>query len=78
MGNDLDHYEAYYSGKLWSLIPAVYRAQDTDQYETPGPFRELVERIGAQAAIVRRSIDRLSKFELRESDWKNVRSQSRK
>ena len=59
MTSDLDHYEAYYAGKLWSLLPAVYRAEDTDQFDSSGPLREMINRIGAQAAIVRRSIDRL-------------------
>jgi hypothetical protein len=59
MLDDLDHYEAYYADKLWNLIPAVYRAADSDQFDAAGPLRELVERIGAQAATLRRSIDRL-------------------
>src|SRR5438552_4312120 len=59
MTNDLDHYEAYYADKLWSLLPAIYRAEDTDQFDTNGPLREMVNRIGAQAAILRRSIDRV-------------------
>lgn len=59
MTSDLDHYEAYYADKLWSLLPAVYRAEDTDQFDTNGPLREMVNRIGAQAAILRRSIDRV-------------------
>ncbi len=59
MRNDLDHYEAYYADKLWNLIPTVYRAEDTDQFDAEGPLRELVKRIGVQAAILRRSIDRL-------------------
>lgn len=59
MLDDRDHYEAYYADKLWNLIPAVYRAEDTDQLNSNGPLRELVNRIGAQAAILRRSIDRL-------------------
>jgi hypothetical protein len=54
-----DNYEIYYADKLWALLPAVYRAEDTDQFDANGPLRELVNRIGAQAAIVRRSIDRL-------------------
>jgi hypothetical protein len=56
---DLDHYEIYYADKLWNLIPAIYRTLDTDVYNANGPLRELVNRIGAQAATVRRSIDRL-------------------
>jgi hypothetical protein len=59
MTGDQDHYEAYYADKLWNLLPAVYRALDTDQYNTNGPLRELVNRIGAQAATLRRSIDRM-------------------
>ena len=54
-----DHYGVYYADKLWNLLPAVYRAQDTDQFDTNGPLRELVNRIGAQAANVRRNIDRM-------------------
>jgi hypothetical protein len=71
MLNDRDHYEAYYADKLWNLIPAVYRAVDTDQLDSNGPLRELVNRIGAQAAILRRSIDRLWEDQSIEScdDW---------
>ena len=56
---DLDHYESYYADKLWAMLPAVYRAEDTDAFDQNGPLRELVNRIGAQAAILRRSIDRM-------------------
>jgi len=59
MRRDYDFYEVYYADKLWNLLPAVYRAQDTDLFDKPGPLREMVNRIGVQAAIVRRSIDRL-------------------
>jgi hypothetical protein len=59
MATDTDRYEAWYSYKLWMLLPAVYRAEDSDSLDQPGPLQELVARIGAQAAIVRRSIDRL-------------------
>src|SRR6516162_763425 len=59
MPDDRDHYEIYYADKLWNLLPAVYRSQDTDAYGTNGPLREMVNRIGAQAAILRRSVDRL-------------------
>jgi hypothetical protein len=54
-----DHYEIYYADKLWNLLPAVYRSEDTDQFDAQGPLREIVNRIGAQAAILRRSIDRM-------------------
>lgn len=56
---DLDHYEIYYADKLWKLIPAIYRSLDSDTFGQNGPLREMVNRIGAQAAVVRRSIDRL-------------------
>jgi hypothetical protein len=54
-----DHYDIYYADKLWSLLPAVYRADDTDQFDHSGPLREMVNRIGAQAAILRRRLDRM-------------------
>ena len=54
-----DGYDAYYAERLWQLLPAVYRTADTDSFAAPGPLRELLNRIGAQVAVVRRSIDRL-------------------
>jgi hypothetical protein len=54
-----DGYDAYYAERLWQLLPAVYRTADTDSFTAPGPLRELLNRIGAQVAVVRRSIDRL-------------------
>jgi Phage tail protein (Tail_P2_I) len=54
-----DNYAIYYADKLWNLLPAVYRAQDTDQFGSNGPLREVVNRIGAQVANVRRNIDRM-------------------
>jgi hypothetical protein len=59
MTDDQDRYESYYADKLWNLLPAVYRAEDTDRFGPAGPLRELVNRIGAQAAVLRRGIDRL-------------------
>jgi len=66
MADDVDGYEAYYSAKLWSLLPQIYRTYDATGVFDPnassqpnGPLRELVDRIGAQAANLRRSIDRL-------------------
>jgi hypothetical protein len=53
--NDPDHYEAYYADKLWNLVPEVYRFEDGDA----GPLNALVYRLGREAAILRRSIDRL-------------------
>jgi len=54
-----DGYCTYYAERLWQLMPAVYRTADTDSFDAPGPLRELINRIGAQMAVVRRSIDRL-------------------
>ncbi len=53
-----DNYAQYYAAKLWKLLPAIYRTLDSTPDE-PGPLREMVNRIGAQAAILRRSMDRL-------------------
>jgi len=54
-----DNLEAYFQDKLWNMIPAIYRTLDTDSFNSNGPLREMVNRIGAQAAVLRRSIDRL-------------------
>jgi hypothetical protein len=71
MAVDRDHYEIYYADKLWALLPAIYRTLDTDVFNSNGPLRELVNRISAQAAILRRSIDRLWEDQSIEScdDW---------
>jgi hypothetical protein len=54
-----DGYVAWYQSKLWQLLPAVYRTADGAVSGVAGPLQELVNRIGAQTATVRRSIDRL-------------------
>jgi len=59
MLDERDHYQVYYQDKLWNLLPAIYRSLDSASFNTAGPLREMVNRIGAQAAILRRSIDRL-------------------
>jgi hypothetical protein len=59
MNSAPDHYDVYYADKLWNLLPAIYRAEDTDQFGANGPLREMVNRIGVQAAILRRSLDRM-------------------
>jgi hypothetical protein len=66
-----DNYETYYGDKLWRLLPAVYHFEDSDSLDRSGPLREMVNRIGAQAAIVRRSLDRLWDDQSIEScdDW---------
>jgi hypothetical protein len=57
---DDDHYAAWYSAKLWAMLPAIYRTLDSpDNGITPGPLQEFFNRIGTQAAVLRRSIDRL-------------------
>jgi hypothetical protein len=53
-----DGFEAYYTEKLWALVPAVYRNED-GLGERPGTLRGIVELIAAQAAILRRDQDRL-------------------
>src|SRR6185369_5933603 len=71
MASDPDRYEAWYARKLWMLLPAIYRSLDSETFDKAGPLEELVGRIGAQAAIVRRSIDRLWEDQSIEScdDW---------
>lgn len=71
MAANPDNYTIYYADKLWNLLPAIYRTLDTDQFNANGPLRELVNRIGAQAANLRRSIDRLWEDQSIEScdDW---------
>src|SRR5262245_46515437 len=72
-----DFFVDYYSAKLWNLVPAIHRALDSEPLEPgpqpagPGPLREMVNRVAAQAAIVRRSIDRLWEDQSIEScdDW---------
>jgi hypothetical protein len=54
-----DGYATYYAQRLWALLPEVYRTDDTDASGAPGPLQELLNRVGAQAAVVRRSLDRL-------------------
>lgn len=58
-GGVRDGYEARYADKLWSLVPAAYRGADSETLDGDGPLRELLDRIGASMAVVRRSIDRL-------------------
>lgn len=66
-----DRYDAWYAESLWQLLPPVYRAADSDDFDVKGPLRELVERVGAQMAVVRRSIDQIWEDQSIEScdDW---------
>jgi hypothetical protein len=56
---EVDGYNTYYAERLWQLLPAVYRSVDPEKPDQPGPLRELINRIGVQVAVVRRSIDRM-------------------
>ncbi|WP_433796240.1 hypothetical protein [Actinoplanes sp. CA-252034] len=49
-----DRLPRYYAEKLWELIPPLYRDEDRD-----GVLRALVETLAGQAAVLRRSTDRL-------------------
>lgn len=71
MFEDRDLYAAFYTERLWLLLPEVYRASDSDDPNEKGPLREMVERLGAQIAVVRRSIDRTLEDQSIESgdDW---------
>jgi len=67
-----DGYAKWYADRLWQLLPPIYRAMDAGPTpDAPGPLRELVNRIGAQAAVVRRNIDRLGENQSIETcdDW---------
>lgn len=54
----IDHYERYYTEKIWEWIPAVYRTADGEA-QKPHVLRALVQAIATQVAESRRSIDRL-------------------
>ena len=55
-----DGYDGYYANRLWQLLPGrLPRAATATTVGVTGPLQELVARIGAQVAVVRRSIDRL-------------------
>ena len=69
MADDL--YQLWYQAKLWALLPAVYRTMDAPAPGVTGPLQELMNRIGAQVAVLRRSIDRLGENQSIETcdDW---------
>jgi hypothetical protein len=55
-----DGYAQWYSARLWNLLPPIYQLMDQGPTPgAPGPLQELVNRIGAQAAELRRNTDRL-------------------
>src|SRR5882762_9856925 len=53
-----DRFAQYYAEKLWDWIPEIYRTED-GLAQNPGVLRAIVELVADQAAIARRSIDRL-------------------
>ncbi|HEY5960346.1 MAG TPA: hypothetical protein VIV60_27520, partial [Polyangiaceae bacterium] len=53
-----DGFKEYYTEKLWALVPEVYRTEDGTQPRRD-VLRSIVEVIAEQAAVTRRSIDRL-------------------
>ena len=65
-----DQFERYFTEKIWEMIPAFYRTED-GLAENPGVLRSIVEIIAEQAAILRRSQDRLweDQFIDWSSDW---------
>jgi hypothetical protein len=65
-----DGFEVYFAEKLWDMIPATYRHED-GLASPPGALRGLVETIARQAAVLRRSHDRLWEDQYAETadDW---------
>lgn len=53
-----DEFERYYTEKIWDWIPAVYKDED-GLAAKPDVLRSIVQILSHQAAIARRSIDRL-------------------
>jgi hypothetical protein len=54
----LDAFARHYSEVFWSLLPEIHRLED-GRVNPPGQLRALCEILGAEAAVARRSIDRL-------------------
>ena len=54
-----DGYDGYYQARLWESLPEIYREADAAGADVTGPLRELLNRIGIQVAVVRRSVDAL-------------------
>jgi hypothetical protein len=64
-----DDYPAYFAEKLWEWLPASYR--ELDRLEGGDALRALVESLAEQAALLKRSQDRLwdDAFVELASDW---------
>jgi hypothetical protein len=65
-----DGFERYYTEKIWEWIPAVYKDEDGLAAE-PDVLRSIVIILARQAAVARRSIDRLWEDQFIElcDDW---------
>jgi hypothetical protein len=66
----LDEFERYYTEKIWEWIPAVYKDED-GLASRPDVLRSIVIILARQAAVARRSIDRLWEDQFIElcDDW---------
>jgi hypothetical protein len=53
-----DGFTRHYAEKLWALVPEVHRDEDA-RAAVPGQLRALVEILAGQAAVARRSVERL-------------------
>ena len=65
-----DDFETYFAEKLWDWIPEIYRSEDGEG-SNPHVLRALVQVFAKQAAVARRSIDRLWEDQFIEfcDDW---------
>lgn len=54
----LDGFAQHYAETFWSLMPELYRHED-GYADPPGQLRALCDILGSEAAIARRSVDRL-------------------
>ncbi|HTJ46390.1 MAG TPA: hypothetical protein VL463_30000 [Kofleriaceae bacterium] len=53
-----DQYERFFAEKLWELVPSLHKHEDGIA-ERPGTLRAFIELVAEQAALLRRSHDRL-------------------
>jgi hypothetical protein len=53
-----DQFKEYYQEKIWNMIPSIYRHKDGIA-DNPGVLRSIVEVLASQAALLRRSQDKL-------------------
>ena len=69
MSSARDHYREYFTERLWDWVPAVHR--ELDELEGGNSLRALLKAIGSQAALARRSQDRLwdDQFVALADDW---------